>query len=168
MAASHLPWPADNPADAKVRERRYSLFLDPEPEITTQPSRRDLPLMAHKSNATMLWPRRRNQPVPESSAVDKAYRALLLCAVKGGVSCHQTSYLRFSGFNRSLFFRLRFFITYLTLPSFSLPSLYHGRTAAMGLRQMRGGFLRFRRNRSMRRYNNHAVVIIPCLPLNSN
>ena len=117
MAASHLPWPADNPADAKVRERRYSLFLDPEPEITTQPSRRDLPLMAHKSNATMLWPRRRNQPVPESSAVDKAFRALLLCAVKGGVSCHQTSYLRFSRFNRSLFFRLRFFITYLTLPS---------------------------------------------------
>ena len=116
MAASHLPWPADNPADAKVRERRYRLFLDPEPEITTQPSRRDLPLMAHKSNATMLWPRRRNQPVPESSAVDKAFRALLLCAVKGGVSCHQTSYLRFSRFNRSLFFRLRFFITYLTLP----------------------------------------------------
>ena len=100
----------------KVRERRYSLFLDPEPEITTQPSRRDLPLMAHKSNATMLWPRRRNQPAPESSAVDKAFRALLLCAVKGGVSCHQTSYLRFSRFNRSLFFRLRFFITYLTLP----------------------------------------------------
>ena len=53
---------------------------------------------------------------PEFFAVDKAFRALLLCAVKGGVSCHQTSYLRFSRFNLSLFLRLHFFITHLTLP----------------------------------------------------
>ena len=98
-------------------------------------------MMAHKSNATMLWPRRRNQPVPESSAVDKAFRALLLCAVKGGVSCHQTSYLRFSRFNRSLFFRLRFFITYLTLPYGNLSARENllVRTTALGLPESRIG-----------------------------
>src|SRR5699024_3732678 len=116
VAAAHLPRSADNPANAEVGEQGCSLFLDSEPEITTQPSRRDLPLMAHKSNATMLWPRRRNQPVPEFFAVDEAFRALLLCAVKGGVSCHQTSYLQFSRFNLSLFLWLCFFITHLTLP----------------------------------------------------
>ena len=46
--------PTDHPADAEVSSRKRSLFLDSEPEITTQPSRRDLPLMARKSNATML------------------------------------------------------------------------------------------------------------------
>ncbi len=76
VADAHLPWPADNPADAEVGEQGFSLFLDLEPEITTQPSRRDLPLMAHKSNATMLLPRWRNQPVPEFFAVDKVLRAL--------------------------------------------------------------------------------------------
>ena len=40
-----------------------------------------------------------------------------MCAVKGGVSCHHTSYLQFSRFNLSLFLRLHFFITHLTLPS---------------------------------------------------
>ena len=54
VAATHLPRVTDNPADAEVPIRRKSLFQDSEPEITTQPSRRDLPLMAHKSNATML------------------------------------------------------------------------------------------------------------------
>ena len=38
-----------------------------------------------------------------------------MCAVKGGANCHQTSYLQFSRFNLSLFLRLHFFITHLTL-----------------------------------------------------
>ena len=95
--------------------------------------------MAHKSNATMLWPKRRNQPVPEFFAVDEAFRALLLCAVKGGVSCHQTSYLRFSRFNLSLFLRLHFFITHLTLPVISiyfLPITHHQNTVATTQRRV--------------------------------
>ena len=86
-----------------------SLFLDSESEITTQPSRRDLPLMAHKSKCYDAVTQTEKQPVPEFFAVDVVLRALLLCAVKGGVSCHQTSYLRFSRFNLSLFLRLHFF-----------------------------------------------------------
>ena len=90
---------------------------------------------------TMLWSRRRNQPVPEFFAVDKALRALLLCAVKGGVSCHQTSYLQFSRFNLSLFLRLHFFITHLTLPfwififSYTLYWQVQNRTSYFGFLQ---------------------------------
>ena len=90
---------------------------------------------------TMLWSRRRNQPVPEFFAVDKALRALLLCAVKGGASCHQTSYLQFSRFNLSLFLRLPFFITHLTLPfwififSYTLYWQVQNRTSYFGFLQ---------------------------------
>ena len=68
----------------------------------------------------MLWIRRRNLSVLEFFTVGQTFRALFWCAVKGGGHCQKLTYLQFSRFRWSLFFRLHFFIGYFTLPIFFL------------------------------------------------
>ena len=53
--------------------------------------------------------------VLEFFAVGKTFRALLLCAVKGGMACLKLNNLQLSRFVKAFFYRLDFFIGYFTL-----------------------------------------------------
>ena len=81
--------------------------------------------MAHKRTATLLYTTEENLTVPEFFAVGRPPTAVLLCAVKGGISMPQTKNIcDFQGSSEPIFLA-QFFIGHLTL-SGSAP-LHHYR-----------------------------------------
>lgn len=76
----------------------------------------DLPLMARKGTATLLYSTERFLTVLEFFAVGDLSTAVLLCAVKGGVNSPQTIISAIFKVHLSFFLLTQFFITHLTLP----------------------------------------------------
>ena len=77
----------------------------------------DLPLMARKRTATLLYSTEEFITVLEFFAVGKSPTAVLLRAVKGGGSLTQTNISAIFKVHLSLFLLTQFFIVHLTLPS---------------------------------------------------
>ena len=80
----------------------------------------DLPLMARKRTATLLYSTERFLTVLEFFAVGDLSTAVLLCAVKGGVNSPQTIISAIFKVHLSFFLLTQFFITHLTLPFYRL------------------------------------------------
>ena len=78
----------------------------------------DLPLMARKRTATLLYSTEEVLTVLEFFAVGDLSTAVLLRAVKGGVNLPQTNISAIFKVHLSLFLIAQFFITQLTLPLF--------------------------------------------------
>ena len=76
----------------------------------------DLPLMARKRTATLLYSTEEVLTVLEFFAVGDLSTAVLLRAVKGGVRLPQTNISAIFKVHLSLFPLTQFFITHLTLP----------------------------------------------------
>ena len=76
----------------------------------------DLPLMARKRTATLLYSTEEVLTVLEFFAVGDLSTAVLLRAVKGGVRLPQTNISAIFKVHLSLFLIAQFFITQLTLP----------------------------------------------------
>ena len=84
----------------------------------------DLPLMARKRTATLLYSTEEVLTVLEFFAVGDLSTAVLLRAVKGGVRLPQTNISAIFKVLLSFFVFTQFFITHLTLPpSWGPPSL---------------------------------------------
>lgn len=77
----------------------------------------DLPLMARKRTATLLYSTEEILTVLEFFAVGDLSTAVLLCAVKGGVRLPQTNISAIFKVHLSFFLLTQFFITHLTLPT---------------------------------------------------
>lgn len=76
----------------------------------------DLPLMARKRTATLLYSTEEVLTVLEFFAVGDLSTAVLLRAVKGGVRLPQTNISAIFKVHLSFFVFTQFFITHLTLP----------------------------------------------------
>ena len=82
----------------------------------------DLPLMARKRTATLLYSTEEVLTVLEFFAVGDLSTAVLLRAVKGGVRLPQTNISAIFKVHLSFFVFTQFFITHLTLPKFLIYS----------------------------------------------
>ena len=103
--------------------------------------------MAHKRTATLLYTTEENLTVPEFFAVGRPLTAVLLCAVKGGVSMPQTKNIcDFQGSSEPIFLA-QFFIGHLTLSfwSPSRESFHWSLSEHYSLNQAQNGHFQFHR-----------------------
>ena len=102
----------------------------------------DLPLMARKRTATLLYSTEEVLTVLEFFAVGDLSTAVLLRAVKGGVRLPQTNISAIFKVLLSFFVFTQFFITHLTLPPLCCRSSLHFISAMASDRQQSLFFLK--------------------------